>query len=1031
MSLSFKNPDSFYRPWPLFSLNGDYSSEQSVQSLIQTLKSLKGAGFGGVYLHPRPGLMTEYLSSEWFSLIERLIHACVELGLRPALYDENSYPSGHAGGHVTAAQPELQAYHIIPVYGSGCEFPDETVRAFQWDTDRPGKAIDTAHKAQSWLAFVLRGGFISEWHGCQPTASLLNPETCRQFLQKTHEAYKRNLSSEAWNHLAAIFTDEPHLIADQHGIEGIGLPFTDGLRSEFLDRWGYAIEDSLPELFFDLGTYRRTRFHFYECCHELFQENWAKPLGNWARKNGLALTGHYLEHDWPVPYATPGQMELLAEMDWPGTDQLLGFPLSGHSMYDIQNHPPSEAGSEPHLLYYLKQASSVANQLDKKRVMNECWGASGHAADPSDWYRIGNFLLVNGVNHLVPHHCMPNIRGTRKHDHPPFFSAQSPWFSSILPMIDELSRVCEAMSWGQTQNRVLLLDAQSTGFVLAAKGIYSTSGASNKTSIEKQAALKELREPIVRLAEQMAWRQIDFDIGDEYIMQRHGQISSEGALTVGNQSYKLIVWPPGMQNLRSASVKLLHQFLIGGGVIVGAFPDKIQVDGVESSVLQQWLQYHSEQILSVEPVRIPDLVAELIPPRVQLSGESRGLLHLRRVSGRQSRWFFVNCSSKTRRFKIEDSGIRQNEITEVDLANGQVIPVAESWESGCEIELPPGSTRLFISGITVDSDCLLKPRVENELQPTNRSQLAPYKTERTDPNVLVLDFCELITGEQSHGLLETRSANRKLWAHNGLNPEGWSRTIQFKQDVIKRAAAAKPGEPVTLKYVFETDPKLQFQELFIVVEHPWHENMHLNGSPLSHSLSEKWLDPSFMVLEAGKTVIPGRNELILRRSTFNADCEVANVYVVGNFSLSPAEMGFRLSQEIAPTIGSWKESGSPFYDRGMRYHFETKRGGTLCIHVGAWKGSWLSISNSEGQTSETWPGRDLSLHSKGPAKWVVTVSGLPANLFGPWHRRQPDLLKFDHPSDWQAPLAEVEPCSGKDYQLLDLGLLNNPLFIPH
>ncbi|MCC5835335.1 MAG: hypothetical protein JJU20_11430, partial [Opitutales bacterium] len=108
-----KNPPAFDRPWPLFVLNGEYDEDKDLIHLKESLEALKRTGFGGVYLHPRPGLITNYLSSRWFELIEALILHCIELELIPALYDENSYPSGGAGGHVCSIQPETRARSIV------------------------------------------------------------------------------------------------------------------------------------------------------------------------------------------------------------------------------------------------------------------------------------------------------------------------------------------------------------------------------------------------------------------------------------------------------------------------------------------------------------------------------------------------------------------------------------------------------------------------------------------------------------------------------------------------------------------------------------------------------------------------------------------------------------------------------------------------------------------------------------------------------------------------------------------------------
>ena len=50
--------------------------------------------------------MTEYLSDEWMSLYRYSIDECVKAGMNVWIYDENSYPSGFAGGYVPEQMPQ-------------------------------------------------------------------------------------------------------------------------------------------------------------------------------------------------------------------------------------------------------------------------------------------------------------------------------------------------------------------------------------------------------------------------------------------------------------------------------------------------------------------------------------------------------------------------------------------------------------------------------------------------------------------------------------------------------------------------------------------------------------------------------------------------------------------------------------------------------------------------------------------------------------------------------------------------------------
>lgn len=89
----FVHPPATHRPAPLWVWNDDMTRE----TIDYQLSQLASHGFGGAFVHPRPGLVTEYLSEEWFSLWGNALKKAKELGLQLSIYDENSYPSGFAG----------------------------------------------------------------------------------------------------------------------------------------------------------------------------------------------------------------------------------------------------------------------------------------------------------------------------------------------------------------------------------------------------------------------------------------------------------------------------------------------------------------------------------------------------------------------------------------------------------------------------------------------------------------------------------------------------------------------------------------------------------------------------------------------------------------------------------------------------------------------------------------------------------------------------------------------------------------------
>jgi hypothetical protein len=90
----FVDPPREYSSGPLWTWN-DMLTEEHIRS---TLRDLAGQNVKQVWVHPRPGLMTGYLTDDWFRLWKISLDEAERLDMNIWIYDENSYPSGFAGG---------------------------------------------------------------------------------------------------------------------------------------------------------------------------------------------------------------------------------------------------------------------------------------------------------------------------------------------------------------------------------------------------------------------------------------------------------------------------------------------------------------------------------------------------------------------------------------------------------------------------------------------------------------------------------------------------------------------------------------------------------------------------------------------------------------------------------------------------------------------------------------------------------------------------------------------------------------------
>jgi hypothetical protein len=107
------NPPREFSSAPLWVWNDRLTERQ----IIDTLRDLHSQHVRQVIVHPRPGLMTPYLSNEWFALWKAALREAEALDMNVWIYDENSYPSGFAGGAVPELIPEAR--------GRGLTFHEE------------------------------------------------------------------------------------------------------------------------------------------------------------------------------------------------------------------------------------------------------------------------------------------------------------------------------------------------------------------------------------------------------------------------------------------------------------------------------------------------------------------------------------------------------------------------------------------------------------------------------------------------------------------------------------------------------------------------------------------------------------------------------------------------------------------------------------------------------------------------------------------------------------------------------------------
>ena len=119
----FRHPSMTYRTMSFWSLNDSLSADE----MRRQLTLFQEGGFGGAFFHSRPGLLTPYLSEEWFDMMEAGVRASQDLGLESWFYDEDKWPSGFAGGIVPRQDDAFRARTLVRVPAGTAISPEDSV----------------------------------------------------------------------------------------------------------------------------------------------------------------------------------------------------------------------------------------------------------------------------------------------------------------------------------------------------------------------------------------------------------------------------------------------------------------------------------------------------------------------------------------------------------------------------------------------------------------------------------------------------------------------------------------------------------------------------------------------------------------------------------------------------------------------------------------------------------------------------------------------------------------------------------------
>jgi hypothetical protein len=1001
----FGDPPAEYRSAPLWVWNNRITEAE----IDEQMADFKEKGIGGVFVHPRPGLITPYLSDEWLSRFRHAVDTGKSLGMKVWIYDENSYPSGFAGGHVPAAMPDAvrTGLRMVKLSALTASYEREPVvvlrKAAEGFEDITARVKSETFGPGEYYVFDLNPQKANPWYGGFTYVDLMRRDVTEKFLELTLEPYKKTFGEEFGKTVPGTFQDEAE-ISPAGGAGMVVVNWTPRLFEAFQARWGYDLRPHLPSLYEEVGDTARVRHDFYAILLDLFIEGWAKPYYEYAEKNGLALTGHYWEHEWPRPFVCPDNLAMAAWAHMPGIDIL---------MNDLQLDTHGQFGNAR----AVKEIRSVANQLGRRRTMSETFGAAGWDLTFFDQKRIADWEYALGVNFMNQHLSYVTIMGARKRDHPQSFSYHEPWWSDYKALADHFGRLSLALSAGVQENRVLVLEPTTTGWMWAGRG-------------RENSALTDLGRVFQAYVDALETAQVEYDLGSEATLKDHGLVKGR-TLVVGKQAYDLVVLPEGMRNLESPTVRLLEELLGRGGRVLSYGNAPEYVDGRPDGRVKALAEKYAAGWTIVPAGSGPAKVHELAPPALAFAVDggsadaSKLLFHHRRRLADAELVFLANSDPKANAkgtFIATDA----RSAEEWDTLTGKILPYAAEAEGKkltVRFDLPPGGSLLLCLKPKAGEKAVLVPG-------TTWTDIAagPSAVRRLEPNVLTLDHCDLKAGGRAEKDLYFYDAQLKTYRAHGLDRNPWDSAVQYKTNILDKDVFPA-GSGFEAAFYFEVGKGVDTATLKAVVERPALFQVLVNGKPLTAEAGSWWLDRNFGVFAIGPHVRPGRNTIVLKAAPFTIHSELEPVYLLGEFGVVPAAKGFKIEAASPLGLGGWKGQGLPFYGNKIAYRKMVSRGaddpaGTkYVVALENWLGSLaeVRVNGKQAGLIAFAPFR-LDITDALPAgenEVEVVVCGTLKNTLGPFHNN-PELGRAWPGSFQQGAKGGFPP--GSEYSQVDYGL---------
>lgn len=537
------NPPSEYGPEPYYGLNGAVN-QQVIERDLDTMKSL---GYRAVTVQAGFGMPFAYLSPEYFQFFRMFVEEAKKHDMRVWIVDDAGYPSGFAGGKFTQLKPELRMQALEVAQRIPAKSGDTIKAAVEPDTVAvtavnmsDGKTVTIpvtnneiawTAPAGDWTVMVVEHQFRTsptrsdtnptrKKDGTQSLEDYMNPAATEQYLEFTHEQYKKAVGDEFGKTILGFRGDEP-----DYSISG--LPWTPKFFARFEQIKGYDIRPYVATFLLPKGTaltetQHRAKADYYDVFSQMFRDGFFKPQGEWCAANHLEYQVH-LNHEEMEMELTHSEGDFLRDMKYvevPGIDAI---------WHQIWTDTISD---------YPRLASSAAHVYGHPRAFTESFAAYRPAPDVTMARYILNEQFVRGVN-LVETMYFPATTSARGG---PMGYMKDPAYPALLAYVRRMSYL---LSMGEP--------AASVALFLPSSSMWLGDAASDTAFVSTERLLSE--------------HQIDFDIVNEDALATDLKAGHGTFETMSGNQYRTVIVPSAAV-LSQTALDRLRTFAEGGGKVL-------------------------------------------------------------------------------------------------------------------------------------------------------------------------------------------------------------------------------------------------------------------------------------------------------------------------------------------------------------------------------------------------------------------------------------------------------------------------------